>query len=328
MFKVVVLDHSFGNINIARKILEPLGAKVCEYQCNDPVEAAKLAKDADAVMVTNFKTLTKETIYKLEKCKIIVKHGIGPDIIDVDAATERGIMVANVPDYCLNEVSNHAVALTLACARKLFEADKQVRETLDHKLYKLRPIKPLYEVTYGIIGFGRIGRITAKSLSVFGGQVIFYDPYFEGDFNENGVSAKNKLLDEIYDESDFIIIHAPYTKENYHMIDDKAFKKMKKNPYIINVGRGELIDNSALAEALESSLISGAALDVVEGMPPIVSDDPLIQNKNVFFTPHCAWYSEGSFKKLQAKAATEVKRVLTGEKPVSWINKNEMLNKR
>lgn len=328
MFKVVILDHSFGNIQIERDILEPMGAKVYEYQCNDPVEAAELAKDADAVLVTNFKTLTRETIYKLEKCKIIVKHGIGPDIVDVDAATERGIMVANVPDYCLNEVSNHAVALTLTCARKIFEADKQVRTILDHKVFELRPILPLYESTMGIIGFGRIGRITAKSLSVFGCNIIFYDPFFNDDgYDVDGVKARKVSLDEIYRESDYILIHAPLTKDNYHMINKDSFNKMSKKPYIINVGRGELIDNNALVEALNKNFIKGAALDVVEGMPPISKNDPLLNNEKVILTPHCAWYSEGSYRKLQTKGAMEVKRVLSGEKPVSWYNKKDMLKK-
>jgi len=324
MYKVVVLDHTFGNINITKSILEPIDAEVLEYQCMNPSEAVPLVEDADAVLVTNAKTMNRDTISKLKKCKIIAKHGIGPDIIDVDAATEHGIIVANVPDYCLNEVSHQAMALTFACARKLFQSDRQVRQELIHDAPALRPIKPLQKSVFGIIGFGRIGRITAKSLSSISESIIFYDPYFEGDFEVNGVTVIKRALDELYKNSDFIIIHAPYTKENYHLLNSEAFSIMEQQPYIINVGRGELIDNESLIKALESGIISGAGLDVIEGMPPIDKDDPLLKFSNVIFTPHSAWYSEGSFNELQSKAAMEVKRVLTGGKPLSWVNEAEM----
>ena len=324
VFKVIVLDHTFGNIDIARKILEPIGAEVFEYQCMDPEEAVPLVEDADAVMVTNGKTMTRETISKLRKCRVIAKHGIGPDIIDVEAATEQGIIVTNVPDYCLNEVSDHALALTLACGRKLFQSDNQVRNLLVHNAPELRPIKPLYDSVFGIIGFGRIGRITARSLTAFSNSIIFYDPFFKGNYEVNGITAVNSSLDEVLSGSDFIIIHAPSTKENYHMLDGSAFGKMKKQPFIINVGRGELIDNTALTDALQRGLISGAGLDIVEGMPPIRKDDPLLSYSNVIFTPHSAWYSEGSFAQLQEKAALEVRRVLTGEEPSAWYNKKAM----
>lgn len=324
MFKVVVLDHTFGNVDIARKILQPIGAEVFEYQCMDPEEALPLVEDADAVMVTNGKTMTRDTISKLRKCRVIAKHGIGPDIIDVEAATEHGIMVTNVPDYCLNEVSHHALALVFACARKLALCDDQVRNRLVHDPPALRPIKPLHRSVFGIVGLGRIGRITAGTLATISGSVVFFDPFFDGDYEVNGVVVRNAGFEELIEQSDFIIIHAPATKDNYHMFNAKAFAKMKKHPFIINVGRGELVDNAALLEALDSGCISGAGLDVVEGMPPMRKDDPLLTYPNVIFTPHSAWYSEGSFEDLQEKAAMEVRRVLTGEQPVAWYNRREM----
>lgn len=323
MYKVVVLDHSFSNIDIERQILEPIGAKIYEYQCNDPNEAVELVKDADVVLVTNYKTLTRETINKLQKCKLIVKHGIGPDIIDVEAASEKGIMVANLPDYCLNEVSEHAISLTYAIGRKLYEADRRTREILDHKLFELRPIKAYYNSTFGIIGFGRIGRITARNLSSTAGEIIFYDPFFNNNYSVNNKVCTKVSLDNLYKRSDYIIIHAPYTKSNYHIINKNAFNKMEKKPYIINVGRGELINNKDLVEAINNEIVSGAALDVVEGMPPIAPDDPLLKCKNIYFTPHCAWYSEESYKRIQTHAANEVKRVLLGGKPKSWFNKKD-----
>lgn len=324
MFKVVILDHTFGNIDIAKRILEPAGAEVFEYQCMDPEEALPLVQAADAVMVTNGKTMTRDVISRLEKCRVIAKHGIGTDIIDVEAATEHGIIVTNVPDFCLYEVSHHAFALVFACARKLFASDDQVRRQHVHNVPALRPIRPLNASVFGIIGFGRIGRITARTLSTISDQLIFFDPFVDGDFSEEGVTARNVSLDDVLRESDFIIIHAPYTRDNYHMLDRDAFSKMEKQPFVINVGRGELIDNDALTEALDSGLISGAGLDVVDGMPPIAADHPLLSFPNVIFTPHAAWYSESSFADLQEKAALEVRRVLTGEEPVAWYNRKEM----
>lgn len=327
MFKVVVLDHSFGNLNIEREILEPLGAQILEYQCFDPADAAVLAADADAVLVTNGATLTEDTIAKLKKCKLIVKHGIGVDIIDVKAASHHGIMVANLPDYCLEEVAEHALVLTLACARKVVEADRTTHRILDHDVVSLRPIKPIGESVYGIVGLGRIGRLTAAKLAALGGDIVFYDPFVTDDQPVGVATARSVSLDSLVRDSDFIIIHAPYTGDNYHMFDRELFAAMERRPYLINVGRGELVNNEALLWAIEEGYLSGAALDVVEGMPPIGPDDPLAACEKVVLTPHCAWYSERSYRRIQQDAAAEVKRVMEGGVPRAWYNKKDMNEK-
>lgn len=324
MFTVVVLDHSFSNLNIEREILEPLGARVLEYQCFDPEEAAVLAADADAVLVTNGATLTGDTIARLKRCRLIVKHGIGVDIIDVAEASRRGIMVANVPDYCLEEVAEHALALTLACARRVFEADRNIRRTLTHDVVSLRPIRPIGESVFGIVGMGRIGRLTAGKLAALGGEVFFYDPFVTGDVTCGEHRFRAMTLMELCASSDFIIVHAPYTGKNYHMLGAEAFARMRRNPWIVNVGRGELIDNDALLAAIREGRVSGAALDVVEGMPPLRADDPLLICDRILLTPHSAWYSERSLAMLQREAAHEVRRVMQGGTPRSWYNRNQM----
>ncbi|NLG37523.1 MAG: C-terminal binding protein [Clostridiales bacterium] len=324
MFTVVVLDHSFSNLDIEREILEPLGARVLEYQCFDPEEAAVLAADADAVLVTNGATLTGDTIARLKRCRLIVKHGIGVDIVDVAAASRQGIMVANIPDYCLEEVAEHALALTLACARRIFEADRSIRRTLTHDVVSLRPIRPIGESVFGIVGMGRIGRLTAGKLAALGGEVVFHDPFVTDDLTCGAHRFRALTLAELCASSDFIIVHAPYTGKNYHMLGAEAFARMRRNPWIVNVGRGELIDNDALLAAIREGRVSGAALDVVEGMPPLRADDPLLICNRILLTPHSAWYSERSLAMLQREAANEVRRVMQGGTPRSWYNRNQM----
>ncbi len=323
-FKVVVLDHSFTDLSIERAILEPLGAEISEYQCSDPDEAIPLVEDADAVLVTNYATMTENTIRHLKHCKVIVKHGIGPDIIDVDAAARYGIPVANLPDYCASEVSEHAISLLYASIRKLKEADTGIRSSLTHEVFRLRPVKALYASTLGIVGFGRIGKKSAEMLANAVGEILFFDPYVQEDQIIAGRNCKRVSFYEICELSDSIIIHAPYSGDNYHMFDRNAFACMKKTPVIVNVGRGELVDNTALVEAVRNGTVSYAALDVVEGMPPISAGDPLLNSEHLLLTPHCAWYSEESYRRIQEDAANEVKRVMRGEPLRSWYNRSLM----
>ncbi len=174
------------------------------------------------------------------------------------------------------------------------------------------------EVT--IVGFGRIGKLIAKKLSVFGCKLNLYDPYIDDDYSCEGIDVHKVSLQEAFDVSDVIILQAPATKENYHLLDEKAFGAMKKKPYIINAARGEFIDNHALIKALKEGRISGAALDVVEGMPPVDAWEDLLKSEYVILTPHSAWLSKNSLRQLQRLAASEVARVLKGEPVKSLIN--------
>ena len=318
-YKAVVTDYVFENLEPERKILAQVGCEVVAGQCKTEDEVIELAEDSDAILNTYFKPISKRVINSLKKCKIIVRYGIGVDTIDIPAATGKGIMVANVPDYCLDEVSDHTIALLLNASRKIIKADKDVRDG-DWSLNLLKPIRRLKGQVVGIIGFGHIGRMVAKKAMTFGLNIVFFDPYVKKSIKENGLIADKVEFNHLLDISDFILIHAPATKETYHLIGIKQFRQMKKKPYLINTARGELIDIDSLIIALRKGMVSGVALDVIEGVPPLKKNHPLLSFDNVILTPHSAWYSIDALKNLQRLAAEEVKRVLKGEEPKSLIN--------
>ena len=230
-------------------------------------------------------------------------------------------MVVNVPDYCLEEVSDHAVSLMMTLYRKIFDADREVRKSLIYQPLKLRKIKSLRDCTVGIIGMGRIGRLSAKKTAPFGCSLQFYDPYVTEDIENEDFSASKTSFEELMRTSDYVFVHAPATKENYHLLGREAFDIAEKKPYIINVGRGELIDSAALFMAIEEGKLSGAGLDVCENADPFDPSDPILHVKNVILTPHSAWYSERALMTLQTTAAKEAKRVLLGQIPISLVNR-------
>ncbi len=324
-YKAAVTDYVFENLEPEKKILGEIGCRVVAGQCKTEDEVIKLSKDADAILNTYFKPISRRVINNLKKCRIIVRYGIGVDTIDISAATEKGIMVANVPDYCLDEVSDHTLTLLLNASRKIIKADKDVRNG-NWSLNLLKPIRRLKGQVAGIIGFGHIGRMVAKKAMVFGLNIVFFDPNITESVKEDDLIADKVEFNHLLDMSDFILIHAPATKETYHLIGIKQFRQMKKKPYLINTARGELIDIDSLIIALREGMISGAALDVIEGVPPLKKNHPLLNFDNVILTPHSAWYSIDALKNLQRLAAEEVKRVLKGEYPKSLIN-SEVKNK-
>lgn len=319
-FKVAVTDYVFENLNEERKILSECDAKLVAAQCKSKDEVISIAEDADAILTTYFSPLDEEVFSALKKCKVIVRYGIGTDNIDIDAASRYGIMVANVPDYCCDEVSDHAVACMLALERKLSFSDQRVRQG-EWSLDYLKPMHRIKELTVGIVGIGRIGSLSARKVAAFGAQVIFTDPNVnEDDIKEKGFYPKKVSLNELAAISDAILIHAPLNAKTYHLFDSKLFGKMQRKPVIINCARGALIDTDALVEALSQGQISGAALDVIEDVPPFSPDHPLSKFENVIISPHSAWYSEEALVDLKKLAAEEVVRVLLGGRPKSLLN--------
>jgi D-3-phosphoglycerate dehydrogenase len=320
MYKVVFVDHVFDDIDIVREILSGV-AEVLEYQCVGEAEAMSVTRDADAVMVVNFTPVSKIIIRNLQKCKIISRFGIGIDSVDLGEASAKGIYVTNVPDYCIDEVSDHAIAMMMHLERKLGLADRYVREMLRYRPQRLRPIKGLRNATAGIIGFGRIGRLTAGKLLAFGMEVVFYDPFLPEDIPMGEGIARKAGLEKLMAQSDYIIIHAPYTGDNYHLIDGQMLAFAQKAPIIINVGRGELIDIDALVTFMKSGAVSAAGLDVLEDADPIDPGSEILRLDNVLLSPHSAWLSEKALKKLQTAGATAVLQALRGEIPQNCVNR-------
>ncbi len=319
MYNVYITDHVTGDITPEREALA--GAKVELLNAKDWREVAEAAKDADALMNTYMPNVCGELMDALPNLRVIVRYGIGVNTIDVPAARKRGIQVANVPDYCLDEVSDHAVALLLTLVRKTALSDARIKRDADYSLSYVAPIRPLRGMNVTIVGFGRIGRKIAAKLAPFGCVISYADPYLNGDIQFEGGTARSVTLESAYENADAIILQAPATAENYHMLDADAFNKMRRAPYIVNTARGELIDTLALSDALSRGLVAGAGLDVIEGAPPIAKDNPLLSFENAVLTPHSAWVSENSFISLQRLAALEVARALAGEEVKSPVYK-------
>ncbi len=316
--KVVISDYNFPTIDSEKKIIEKeFGAELIDAQCKNKKEFIDLAYDADAVL-TQYFPITSQAIKYMNKCKVIVTYGIGTNAIDVGEATKKGIIVSNVPDYGINEVSDHTIAIILNLSRRLSDLDQQIRSGL-WGYRNVAPITRLSECVLGLIGFGKIARLVARKAKPLSfKEILVHDPYVSGQ-QISEYEAVSSDLDNLLQNSDYISLHAPLNEKTRYLIDSEQLKKMKASAYLINVGRGALINEKALIAALEEKQIAGAGLDVFE-KEPLSVDSPLLNFKQVIFTPHCAWYSEQALNDLQIMAAEEVVRVLKGEKPRSAVN--------
>ena len=321
-FKVAVTDYVFPNLEIEKRELKKIGADLIESAGKDEENIIEAAKDADAIL-NCYAELTPRVIESLEKCQIIARYGIGVNNVSMPTAIKKGIIVTNVPDYCIEEVSDHALALILACSRKICQLNKNVKSgKWDFKDY--RPMYRLKGQTLGIVSFGKIPRRLVEKVSAYKFNIIACDPYIDEDIAAK-YNVKLVTLEELLKGSDIITVHAPLTKETKGMFGSEQFKMMKNSAYLINTARGGLIKDNELAQALKEGEIAGAGLDVLED-ENVNSHHPLINLENVIITPHSAFYSEQALKDLQYKAVQEVVRVLTGEKPKSCVN-SEVLKK-
>ena len=313
--KVVISDYVWESLDVEKKTLGDL-AELVALKTKKPEEFLDEAKDCDALLNTYAGPITAEVMARMPKCRIIARYGIGVDTIDLEAATRAGIIVTNNPTYCIEEVAEDAMALLLACARKVAFYDRMVRAGR----WEVPPGKPIQRIvgaTLGLVGFGNIARQVAVRAAAFGMRVLYADPFVkEGQFKEPG---KKVELDQLLRESDFVSLHPPLTPQTRRMMNDDAFSKMKPTAYLVNCSRGPVIDTDALVRALDAKRIAGCALDTVDP-EPLPNPHPLRGRENVILNPHAAWYSEQAMKGLQAGAPGEVRRVLSGQWPVNVVN--------
>lgn len=316
-FRVVITDSDYGSHEVEEEVLSSIGADLIKFQCRTEDDVIQCCSDADGLL-NQYAPITRRVIEVLQKAKIIVRYGVGVDNIDVDAATKKGIFVANVI-YDVTDVADHALSLILSLARKIIWADRNVKENKwDWKT--VQPISRLKGKTVGIVGFGRIGRKVAQRLRGFEVKIVACDPYVPGEaFREYGVEKVD--FETIIKESDIITIHIPLTNETRHMIGEKELRSMKREAILVNVSRGGIIDEKALCKALRERWIAGAGLDVLEEEPP-AKDNPLLRLDNVIITPHMAWYSNRSLDEIRRKAAEEVARALSGQIPLNLVNRD------
>lgn len=315
--KVVLTDYVWDSLDVENEALKGL-ADLVPMQTKTPAEFLPEAENCDAILNTYAGPITAEDMAKMPKCKIIARYGIGVDTIDLKAATEAGIIVTNNPTYCVQEVAEHAMALLLACARKVAFLDRQVRAG-EWNVMAAKPMFRLEGSTMGLIGFGNIAREVAIRAAAFGMLVVFTDPFVEeGQFDAPG---KKMELDEVLAASDFISVHPPLIPQTRGMFNDDAFSKMKDTAYIINCARGPIIDTDALVKALDAGEIAGCGLDTTDP-EPLPDPHPLRGRDNVIINPHAAWYSLEAMAGLQQGAPNEVRRVLSGEWPINVVNRD------
>jgi D-3-phosphoglycerate dehydrogenase len=313
--KVAVADSVFPNLDPARAVLRAVDATLEVAPEPTPEAIVRVAADADALLVT-YARITSDMIARMTRCRIISRFGIGVDNVDIPAATRAGIVVTKVPDYCVDEVSDHAMALLLGLARKIPLANTQVHAGR-WEMPAVVPIHRLRGSVLGLAGFGRIPQLVAPKAQGFGLRVVAFDPYVSAEvFARAGVEQVD--FAELLRVSDYISIHTPLVPETQGLFNAEAFRRMKPTAYIINTARGAIVDELALAEALEAGRLAGAALDVMPKEPPVSS--PLFGRANVIITPHTSFYSEESLVELQTKAAQEVVAVLTGQPPRNPVN--------
>jgi len=312
---VAVADSVFPNLDPAREVLSAIGAELRLAPEPTPGGILGVAAGADALLVT-YARITAEMIGQMPRCRVISRFGIGVDNVDIEAATAAGIVVTRVPDYCLDEVSDHALALLLALARKIPFANARVQAGR----WEMPAVVPLHRLrgsVLGLVGFGRIPQLVAPKAQAFGFRVVAFDPYVPAEvFARAGVASVD--FAELLKVSDFVSIHCPLSPETRGLFGADAFRRMKPSAGVVNTARGPIVDEAALAVALDRGQLAGAALDVMSEEPPVNS--PLLGRDNVVLTPHVSFYSEESLVELQTKAAQEVVAVLSGRAPRNAVN--------
>jgi len=317
-FKVLVTDHIYPSLDYEVKKLGSIGAELLEASSVTEEDLIKEAEAVDAV-ITCYAEITGRVIKAMKKCKIIAKTGIGVNNIDLDTATTCGIRVTNVPDYCLDEVSDHALALIMSLVRKIPFIDSTVKKG-SWSFEEYRPIFRLGGKTLGLVGYGKIAQLLAEKVRPLKIKVIAYDPFVPQEvMQQAGVEKAD--LDDLLQQADYISLHAPLTPLTAGIIDERALSLVKPTAILVNTSRGQLIDEAALYRALKENRLAGAGLDVM-ATEKYDSANPLFSADGVVITAHSAFYSVEATQELREKVVDEVIRALTGQAAHYLVNKN------
>jgi D-3-phosphoglycerate dehydrogenase len=302
------------------EVIQKAGIELMDIDAANEDEIIAKAKNVD-VAFTVRAAFTRRVFENLPKLQAVVRCGIGYDNIDVDAATDNHVLVVNIPDFCFEEVSNHAIVLLMACAKKLVRMNHLLKTAgWGASRQIMEPMGSLWGQTLGIVGCGNIGRMTARKAQCFGLKVIGYDPYVDQHLaKESGITLKS--LPEVMGESDYVSLHPCLNQETFHLIGEKELHVMKPSAYLINTSRGSVVDEPALIRVLRDKRIAGAGIDVFE-KDPIDPDNPLLKMDSVIVTPHSAFYCDASFKRLRISVGQEAVRVAQGGWPKNVVNKD------
>jgi len=313
--KVVITDGGYASYDCERSILEPIG---CEVYINEgtaePLE--EICTDAVGLIVRQ-SLIQKPLIDKMPECKVVARYGIGVDNVALDDCAAAGIVVANTPGFCIEDVSSHAIALIFAQIRRVVSHDRRIRAG-EWDIGSAEPIHRERGRTLGLVGFGAIPQCLRDKVAGFGFEVLVFDPFIPDELAAEK-NVKKVELKELCEKADYISVHAPLNDKTRGMMGAEQFKQMKPTAFIVNTARGPVIDEAALAEALGAGELAGAGLDVWE-TEPLPADSPLREMPNVILSDHAGWYSEESLVEMQTRAAKAVAAVLAGEKPESVVN--------
>lgn len=324
-FTILAADRSSA-VKAFEEAAARIGARVAYGGAKKAEEVEPIAEDADAVIV--FRTpVSAAAIARMRRCKIIVRQGIGFDLVDVPAATANGIFVSNVPDYCIEEVATHAMTLILASVRNLFDYHRLVIEKGWGFYNASRKVPALDEMKLGIVGLGKIGRSLARKAAGFGMGIVGYDPYLHDDVFQSVGARRVRQLDGLLAEADIVSLHAPLTAETRGMFGAREFAQMKRGSYFVNTARGKIVGLAALHDALKSGHLAAAALDVFEE-EPFDAGHPILKLPNVIATPHVAFYSERSARLVVEESIAEAVRALAGERPLNLVNPEAYAHRR
>ena len=311
---VVITDCDHDSVDPERAVLDGHDVELRVLHCRGPEEVAAQAGDAD-VLINQYVPITAEVLDALPRCRLVVRYGVGVDNVDVQAAAERGVWVANVPDYGRDEVADHTLALAMALLRGVVVLDRSVRHGT-WALDAVRPLRRLSVLTWGVVGCGAIGAAVARRAAGLGLRVVGYDlPQVRSEPPIDRVG-----LEELLGSADLVSLHAALTPESHHLIGTGALSRMRPTAFLVNTARGGLVDTAALLAALDAGELAGAALDVLEREPPDELGWRLARHPRVVTTPHAAWYSEEAFHTLKTEVAREALRVLEGQNPRSPVN--------
>lgn len=314
--RVLITDYAWPNLAVEQAVLAEIGAEVVVAPAGGPEEIIRLAPACDAIL-TCWRQVPVAALHAAPRCRIVSRYGIGLDNIPVDAATQLGIVVTNVPDFCLDEVAEHTLALLLASARRIVPMTTATRAGIWNQ--RLAPGLPRVRgQVLGLVGYGNIGRAVAERARGLGLRVIAYTPRLAADALAPWGTATNDL-GELLAVADYVSLHLPLTAATRHLINAGALAQMKPTAYLINTARGAIVDEDALLAALEQGRLAGAALDVMTQEPP-APDHPLLAHPHVIATPHVAFSSSAAIADLAAKAARHVVQALTGQIPDRVVN--------
>jgi D-3-phosphoglycerate dehydrogenase len=316
--KVLVTDYTFDDLGVEEGVLAPLGCTVQGRKCRDADELAEAAADADFV-ITQFAPVNARVIAAMKPPRVIVRYGIGVDNVDLEAARGRGIPVCNVPDYCIDEVADHTLAFILAATRRVVDNSEYVRGGRWGLAVPLAGMRTLRDLTVGVVGFGRIGREVVARLVPFKCGVRVFDPVVPAADIEAAGARPAASLDELLPACDLLTLHCPSTPRTRKMLNQATLAKLRPGAVLVNVARGDLVHTAALVEALQTSRLAAAALDVCDP-EPIPADHPLVSLPGVVLSAHVASASPTAVRKLRETAAGIVARAVRGEPLPNIVN--------